>query len=559
MSEVEALSPAQNLEPSSTSSWVGFACVLLTGVLTFGAFPTAASPDLNLWWMIWFSHVPLLWWLKGQTPRQGFWWAYLCGIIINTGGYYWIAELIQSFGHLPLPIALLGLALHSLLVGLIWGVWGYIVCALTPRWGRLLIVPLAMMSAELVMPRIFEAHMGDSQYPAVIIMQIADLFGVTAVTGLIYAVNAALAEALDRRFRPLLIACGLIGLSLGYGYIRMSQIDTLMEQSETLKIGLVEGDIGIFESETKDKRKNHLLIQQRLSAQLVEQGAELIVWPESSLRSAGIPANLESFYRSTAPLVSSYREDEQAGLPRRDRITPLRGFTAPLLFGANGVDRGKTRVKYYNRAWLVSETGKVLGSYDKVHRLVFGEYIPFGDLFPIFYDWLPAASRTEQGEGVKSLTLPHKGRDVRLGLLNCYEGIIPSFNRALLKTDPDVLINLTNDDWFAATAERYLHFALALPRSIESRRYFLRATLTGVSAIIDANGRILKWTSTEEAETLLHDVALMRPWTLYSSIGDTLPYSALVFIAVALWKRRDEAIPSDHKQKNDIDQKISKA
>ena len=101
--------------------------------------------------MIWLSHVPLLWWLGGKSAKQGFWWGYLTGIIINTGGYYWITGLIITFGHLPIYIAVLGMVLHSLLVGLIWGIWGLIVCALSPKWGRALIVPLAMMGAEYAM------------------------------------------------------------------------------------------------------------------------------------------------------------------------------------------------------------------------------------------------------------------------------------------------------------------------------------------------------------------------------------------------------------------------
>lgn len=526
----------------------GIVCALLTGVMTFTAFPTDLSPERSFWWLIWFSHVPILWFLKDKSPRQGFKWAYLTGVIINTGGYYWIAELIQTFGHLPLPIAALGLALHSLLVGLIWAVWGWFVCALSPKWGRIAVVPLAMMGAEYIMPRIFEAHMGDCQYPFVIVMQIADLFGVTAVTGLIYLMNAALTEAIDKEYRGLKIASVALGLSLIYGGVRMAQVDEAMTEASKLKVGLVEGDVGIFESESQQQKRDHLLIQQNQSAALAAQGAELIIWPESSYRASGIPDDLERFAPSKAPLVARHQEDEARHTSRADRIAPIRGFNVPLLFGANGIGQAppmegerQGRRLYYNRAWLLDAEGQVLGYYDKVFRLVFGEYIPFGDLFPIFYEWLPAASRTEKGEGVKSLELPRAdGSKVKLGMLNCYEGIIPSFNRALMQTSPHMLVNLTNDDWFAATAERYLHFALALPRSIESRRMYLRATLTGVSAIVDANGRIKQWTSTEGAETLIDDIPLLETWALYPLIGDLLPQGALLLLAVGVWRRRNE-------------------
>ena len=542
---------------SKSSLKIGWLCAILTGVMTFMAFPTDLSPDYNFWWLIWFSHVPILWWLSDKTPQQGFKWGYLTGIIINTGGYYWIAELIQTFGHLPMAVAILGLALHSLLVGLIWGVWGYLICALSPKWGRLLVVPIAMMAAEYTLPRIFDAHMGDCQYPFVMIMQISDLLGVTVVTGLIYLFNMALCDALDGKYKGLKIATSLIMISLIYGGIRMSQVDEQMNQAQKLRIGMVEGDIGIFESEPRQKKRDHLLIQQNLSAQLEAQGAELIIWPESAYRASGIPADLKAFPPSPVPLVKHHEEDLQKRTARQDQITPQRGFTTPLLFGGNGIGtaepntdsekaRGRGRRLYYNRAWLLGEQGEALGYYDKVHRLVFGEYIPFGDIFPVFYDWLPAASRTEIGSGVKSLEFTsRKGTQARLGMLICYEGIIPSFTRELMKTGPDILINLTNDDWFAATAERYLHFALALPRSIESRRMYLRATLTGVSAIVDANGRILKWTSNEAPEILIDDIPLLKGQTLYCQIGDVLPQCSLLFILWALWQRRRDELKSN--------------
>jgi apolipoprotein N-acyltransferase len=342
----------------------------------------------------------------------------------------------------------------------------------------------------------------------------------------------------------------------------MRTIDEQMAMAPKLKVGLVEGDVGIFQSETRQQINDHLLIQQRLSAELAAQGAELIVWPESSVRTRGGSASSQrkSFYTSAIPLVERYQEDRLQKTPHKDRVTPLRGFKVPLLFGGHGIEEKyegdsespKSRKLHYNRAWLVGKSGEVLGYYDKVFRLVFGEYIPFGDLFPVFYQWIPSAARIEPGGGPKSLELPREGKpNVRLGVLNCYEGIIPSYNLQLLETQPDVLINLTNDDWFQSVAERYLHFVLALPRSIESRRMYLRATLTGVSAVVDANGRIVRQTGLNSklkggrgkgAETILYDVPLMRSWTLYSEIGDILPRLSILFLIFAeLMRRGDRA------------------
>lgn len=552
----------------------------LTGVLTFMSFPNAWSPELNLWWMMWFSHIPITLWLLAPRSHEtstnhrygakwAFWWSFLCGFIINTGGYYWIAELAQTFGQLPTPISYLILGLHSALLGCIWGGWGVAVRLLSARYGLTLVSPIAMVALEHFMPRIFPAYMGDCQFPFITIMQVTDLFGISAVTYLLYRVNAELTQWLWAHFsfksslpipdlalrkRSALITIILLTMSVVYGSIRIPQIDAMIEQAPKLKVGVVESDVGIFATEPMDKRRDHLLILQRLSAELVERGAELIIWAESSYHFPPFSGDLKQLHVSQFPLVKSWREDQAYQTPHIDRTTPLRGFKAPLLMGGgaieSGIDGGKDR--YYNTAWLIDQEGKILGRYDKIIRLVFGEYIPLGDIFPQFYDWLPSASAMTKGDGVKSLILPHKGQDVRLGILICYEGILPNFAQDLYETNPDLLINLTNDDWFGLSAERYLHFVLALPRSIESRRAFVRSTLTGVSAVIDPVGRIMEWTRPEGEETILMDVPLMRPWTLYQELGAVLPWGALLWLIYAGWRLRtshnESTKESDHQE-----------
>ena len=549
------------------SAPLGLLACILSGVLTFMAFPNAGSPEVNLWWMMWFSHIPLLVFLRDKSPLEGLGWGYLCGVIINTGGYYWIADLIQTFGHLPSSIAYLGLSLHSLLVACIWGVWGYLLCALSPRWGVRWVAPLAMVASEHFMPRIFPAYMGDCQFPFLSVMQVSDLFGISAVSFILYRVNAEGAEWVrlgwvhwsarnssspkealpPRPWRGLTITCVIFFSALLYGMIRIPQIDAQIAEAPKLKIGVVEADVGIFQSEPRQKRRDHLLILQRLSQQLVERGAELIIWSESAYRATSYHLDTQRIAPSDLPLVERYQEDLKRKTPRRDRTAPQRGFKVPLLFGGSGIKKspdGK-RWLHYNSAWLLDSEGVVLGRYDKIFRLVFGEYIPFGEVFPQFYDWIPAAGRLEEGVEVKSLELPRPdGRVARLGILICYEGILPSFSRDVVATDPDVLINLTNDDWFGLSAERYLHFVLALPRAIESRRAFVRSTLTGVSAIVDPVGRIVEWTRPEGEETLLREVPLMRPWTLYMVIGDLLPLSCLLLIGYALYRRHTLEVES---------------
>ncbi len=518
----------------------------LAAVLTFVSFPTAWAPELTLFPLIWFSHVPLLWVLKDKAPRAAFGWGLYTGTVINAGGYYWIAELLQTFGGLPTPVAALGLVLHSVYQGLMWGLWAWFLNRIgnTTRVGVEWTAPLVMVAVEQVVPRLFPAYMGNSQYLFPPIMQICDLFGVPAVTFLIYRVNATLflwvrarVEGRDRPRRAALVTAVMVGGALIYGGVRMAQVDAQMEAAPSLKVGIAEADVGIFQTEQRKKIDDHLLILQRLSAELAEAGAELIVWSESAYRFGFLRRDATRFVPSDVPLAPDANADRARGTPNRDRAAPQRGFRTPLLFGSTSVRRaeqprweGDGHVVPYNTAWLLDAAGNIVGTYDKVYLLMFGEYVPFAKLIGKWvYRWVPAAGNLEAGTDLKVIEadLWDVG-PVRLGVLVCYEGILPAFVRPLGAQRPHLLVNMTNDDWFGKTAERYLHFALTVPRAIEHRLPFVRATLTGVSAFVDANGRVRKMTRPTDPETLMDRVPLMQSATVYQIIGDAFAWACLL-------------------------------
>ena len=530
---------------------------VLAGTLTFLAFPTAAAPEYSFFWLIWFSHVPLLWVLRDKTPKQAFRWGLLCGIVVNTGGYYWLAMMLQTFGQLPIPVAIGGMMLHSIWVGLMWALWAWLInrVANTTSLGIEWSAPLAMVAVEAIFPRIFPAYMGNSQYPFSLVMQVCDLFGITAVTFLVYRVNAnlflwvrAIKEGRPRPRKATIVTGLMLGFALIYGAVRMHQYDGRMDEATKLKIGLVEADVGIFLTETAEKRRDHLLINQQLSAQAEAQGAELLVWSESSYRKSFLPRRGAKFPRSDVPLVADATQEDR-NTSRYDRIAPIRGFNTPLLFGSTSTEPSSPRwqgdVNYTprNTAWLLDKDGVVQGAYDKVFLLVFGEYVPFAKHIPWIYDVIKAAGNLEPGRDLNLITadLWNKG-PIKFGILICYEGILPAFTRGIGNQRPHVLVNITNDDWFGNTPERYLHLALAIPRAIEHRVPFVRGTLTGVSAFVDANGRLLAQTKPTEPEILVRDVPLMQSATVYQVIGDAFPWTCVFFIfgfyGWGRWRRR---------------------
>jgi apolipoprotein N-acyltransferase len=173
----------------------------------------------------------------------------------------------------------------------------------------------------------------------------------------------------------------------------------------------------------------------------------------------------------------------------------------------------------------------VTGRYDKHYLLAFGEYLPFGETFPFLYDWSPNSGHLTPGKTEDPLLLAGH----RVTALVCYEDILPGFvNGAVKHGAPEMLVNLTNDAWFGDTTEPWIHLALAKMRAIEHRSYLLRATNSGVSAVIDPVGRVVAHGGTFRPEAVDGVAHWMKHGTTgYEIWGDAPWWVALVRICPA--------------------------
>lgn len=242
------------------------------------------------------------------------------------------------------------------------------------------------------------------------------------------------------------------------------------------------------------------------------------------------------------PKAEVFPADAEADrfLPESQRSTPRRGFAAPLLFGA--LTQGKPTPTgrghcedCYNSAVLMATDGEVVAMHDKAFLLAFGEYMPFGDRFPKLYELSPETSHFQFGKRTAPIEWKvDSQRTARLGMLICYEDLLPRYARRVAAHNPNVLVNLTNDAWFGQTAEPEHHLNLALMRAVEYRRWLIRSTNTGISVLIDSAGRRVKETALTGAETLLHDIPLLEQRTWYATLGDW-PLLVLVSGLVLTW------------------------
>lgn len=249
-----------------------------------------------------------------------------------------------------------------------------------------------------------------------------------------------------------------------------------------------------------------------LSTRAERAGARLVVWPEAAYRTP-LPRGTRRIAGGTvAPITPRAR--------------------APRLIGLQTDD--PERARSYNSATLITPDGAVQEPYDKLALLWFGETVP-GLLRPLF----PNASRTTPGRAARPLVLPSRDAPpgagpVRLGVLICYEDMSPGVGRRVARLRPRLLVNVTNDAWFAGTSAPALQARLAAIRTVELRTAMVRAVNGGESAWIDRTGRVRRRQDGPGPAVTMADPVLRaadaRP-TLYARAGDR-PAWALVVLGV---------------------------
>jgi apolipoprotein N-acyltransferase len=503
-----------------------------------------SAPSYNLWPLMWVGLVPQLYVaLTSATPRRAFLHGWLIGTIANTVAFWWMRDLLERFGHMPaieaIPIMMLLTSYQGLEFALLS--WGVVHVRRRSGLPMALVAPLVMVTIELCVPQIFPFYLAISQAWVVPIIQIADLTGPLGVTFLLVAFNGGLYDAFERwraggeprlrAWRPLGLAAMATGLALGYGLIRVRQIDARTAAAPKAAVGLVQANVGILEKWDPREFARLLDTHQRLSADLAQQGADLIVWPESSY-----------------PYALS--RELQQDFPPDDGRRVMRGFDRPVLFGAVTRTPGRPRTRAdrypYNTALMMDAEGRITGKFDKVFLMLFGEYIPFYDTIPWFTDLFPEASNFNRGSDPAVFPFDLGGRRYGLGPLICYEDILPSFTRRVAALRPNLFVNITNDAWFGRTAEPYQHMALAVFRTVEHRLEMVRAVNTGVSAHIDATGRVRESIPSfdpaaeprPQPMSLLVHAALLDGGGLYGAIGDLFGYLCLAGLAVILVRAR---------------------
>jgi apolipoprotein N-acyltransferase len=513
------------------SSWGwGVAYVLATAL----AFPFEVGGrviDLGLAFA-WWPPVLLFLAVRGLAPRRAAWRGFLLGTLAHAVVWHWIYVVTVRYGHAPAWVGLVTPPLLATYPGLFMAAFAALSRGLGP-------FALALLWTALEHGRSFLltgfpwATLGYAQHENSLLLGLAPWAGVyalcfaNALGGFAVLVWALRREPGRSARRAAAAAAAVLALhaagALGRGDAEPGVA--------TLRVAALQGNLSQSVKWSPEWAERTLGIYERLTREAAAQGARLVVWPETA-----VPG---------APDADPELEARLAALARETN--------AALVVGALGLafDEHGELAHIYDSALLYDASGARLDRYDKSHLVPYGEYLPFRALLGRFIRAVATGAirrDASAGPGPRVLTLPAPGGAepaVTLGVPICYELLFPNLVRRFGSGGAQVLLAITNDAWYGRTGAPHQFLAITALRSAENGAFTVRAANTGVSALIDARGRVRERTRIFEEALLVGDVPLRDPAsppTFYARAGEWFPLACWLASAGLLgaraWRRR---------------------
>jgi len=502
-----------------------------------GALSTLALAPFNVF-PVMFVTFPVAVWLidgsaagrlGGMTAAAGAGWWFGFGYFL--AGLYWIGNAFlvdaKTFGWL-LPFAVAGLP-----AGLaVFTAGGFALARLAWRRGptRVLVLAIALTVAEWLRGHVLTGFpwnaYGYALTGPLVLAQGAALVGLWGLTFAAIAIFASPAVLADeradtpRRWLPVLSAIVVLVALAGYGAMRLSRTPTAFVEGVRLRIMQpnLQQDEKFNYAGRQQVMSRYLTLSDRAAGpdMLGVRDATHLIWPESAFpffiaRNAEALAQIAALLPPGTVLIT--------GGARPDEATA-----------------GTQVVRGYNSIYAIDHDGSILAVYDKVHLVPFGEYLPYQDLLESY--GLMQLTKVQggfiPGERRRPLGVPRAPHALPL---ICYEIVFPGQAVPRDGERPGWLLNLTNDGWFGNSTGPYQHFHQARVRAIEEGLPLVRAANTGISAIVDPLGRIIKELPLGTEGVLDGPLPRAVAPTLFVRAGDTFA-GLMLAAAVALVIRR---------------------
>jgi len=469
-----------------------------------GALSVAAFGDWPLFPLPLVALAVLCWlWARAESPRAAAWLGFAFGAGFFLVGVSWVYVSLHDFGGMPLPLAALATLLFCLYLALFPAAVGYVQARLaTIRPVRLvLVVPALWTLGEWLRGWLFTGvpwlALGYSQLdgPLAGLAPLGGVFGVSFAAAAAAGAAATLVVERGRgRATALLV---LVAIAIAGGALRT--VDWTAPHGEPLAVSLLQGNVPQELKFVPGRYEETLATYAGLAER---SNGRLIVLPETA-----IPRFLH--------------EVEPAYLERLRAIAAARG--GDLLVGVPVLDPER---RYYNAVVSIGASPTQL--YAKSHLVPFGEFLPPGFGWVVAVLKIPLGDFARGAEHQKPLALA--GQRVAVNI--CYED---AFGEEIIRPLPEatLLVNVSNVAWFGDSLAPAQHLRIARMRALETGRFMLRATNTGVTAIVDPRGAVAARLPAFTEGALEGRVEGRAGATPYVRLGNALAVS--VSLAIVGW------------------------
>jgi len=502
--------------------------------LILGAIAATGFAPLDLWPLMLVAIAAWLWLVHAAPSlRSALWRGWVFGVGHFTVNNNWFQHAFDFQDAMP-PVlgyfAAVGLALYL-------AVFPMAAAAIAWRFGRgsgrrradpafVLVFAAAWIASEWLRSVLFTGYawdpLGVAWLPLIGVARLSAWIGTYALSGVTIVAAGALLMLAQRRWTMPLVVVPALALAA----LSALWTDAPSAPADAPRVRVVQPDIG-QEDRSESDGERVLSALERLSG-TPGRAPRLIVWPEGVVRDY-----LEDGY-------PFYAYDWSSPLYLRRRIARLLGPDDILLTGGTALsfDRDDKITGATNSVFAIDAQARLRGRYDKAHLVPYGEYLPLPWLLkPLGLARLvPGDIDFTSGKGPASLTLPGFGA---VGMQICYE-IIFSGQTVDRAHRPKLLFNPSNDAWFGSWGPPQ-HLAQARMRAIEEGLPIVRATPTGISAVIGADGRLVGTVAHEKAGAVdvpIPPALVVTPFARLGNLAAALVAAAMIAMAVAL-RRRD--------------------
>ena len=480
----------------------------------------------------WIALAPFFVALRGGGTARALGLAWLwCVIGACVAGSWFPAAVSEYFHQGPLVALGLFVAVFSLMAGPYVMAFAVVYRGLARRWGPVALAFLAgaaWTAAELGRGRLLTgtplfignpwALAGYAHAPHLALVQIASVTGIYGVSFCVACVNGAVAElwrargaaAQRRALAVLALAVLPAAASLAYGH-RVLSGATPGDGARPVAVAIAQANLAIGAHWRSDLYGQNLAEYLELTREAARRGRPaLVFWPESAM----------TFFVEKEP---AYRE----AIAR-----VIRALDLELVAGAPRRAGSKADPRYWNSVYVLGPQGALRGRYDKEYLVPFAEYFPIGiDVLRRRFGRIRSFEH-----GTETAPLPTRAGPA--GVLICNEAMLPEVAADRVAQGAAYLVNPSNDSWISDPQYTQQQFDIASLRAIEQRRYLVRVSTAGPSAVIDPLGRVRVRTRALARDLALGEVRPVEQRSIYGTVGDLFGATCGLVVAAALVFRR---------------------